>query len=365
MKTVKQILIAVSVVLVALPAAAQKHPDFIVTHEVKTSPVKSQDYTGTCWSYTATSFIESEILRKGGELYDISEMFFVRHVYTQKAKRYVRFHGKSNFSQGGQAHDAIEIIEKYGMVPETVYHGINYKSERHNHSLLEELLKHIAEKFAATENKLSPSWINHYNAVLDGYLGQLPGNFEYKGEQYTGESFAKMVKINAEDYIEITSYSHQPYYKPFVLELPDNWSHDLYYNVPPEELMQIMKYALSNGYSVSWDGDVSGDAFSHKAGKADLLDDQEKLLAGKGAEKFRQILFDNFTATDDHLMHLTGLAKDTEGNTWFQTKNSWASESNNYGGYLYMSENYLMGMTIAIMVHKDALPEGIAKKIIR
>ena len=363
MKTSTFSILLFATIFFSFSAKAQDHPDFEITNNTKRTSVKSQDQTGTCWAYTAVSFLESEILRKGGEAYDLSEMYIVRNVYPVKAERYIRFHGHVNFSQGGQAHDALKAFAEHGIVPESAYLGINYKSLKHNHYILAELLKLIADKFAKMEKDMPPEWINHYEAVLDGYFGIKPTEFTYKEKKYSPESFTKQLNINPDDYIEISSYSHHPYYKPFVLELPDNWSHDLYYNVPVDEMMQILKYALSNGYSVAWDGDVSGDGFNHRKGKAELLYDENKLLKENGPQKFRQILFNNFTATDDHLMHLTGLAKDKNGNVWFQTKNSWATSSNSYGGYLYMSENYLIGMTIAFMIHKDALPEDIANKL--
>ena len=226
------------------------------------------------------------------------------------------------------------------------------------------LLKTTADEYAQPSEKLRPDWKNYYKAVLNGFLGTKPERFTYQGKEYTPKSFAEETGINASDYIELTSYSHRPYYKPFVLEVPDNWSHDLYYNVPPEDMTKIMKNALRNGYSISWDGDVSGEGFSHQDGKADLTDKEKKLLQNKGTEEFRQILFNNFSVTDDHLMHITGLAKDADGRLWFQTKNSWG-ESNDFGGYLYMSDDYIKGMTVAIMIHKDALPEKIKRKILK
>jgi bleomycin hydrolase len=344
-------------------AVAQNHPDFEITHQCKTSPVKSQDRTGTCWAYTTVSFWESEILRKGGETFDLSEMYIVRNVYPAKAERYIRMHGNNNFGQGGQAHDALSAFARYGIVPQSVYPGINYGGDTHNHSILVKNLKTTADAFNKQSKGLPEYWINHYEAVLDGFLGKKPETFVYNGKNHTAKSFAEELNIKPEDYVEISSYTHHEFNAPFVLEVPDNWSHDLYYNVTVEDMLAIMKNSLENGYSIAWDGDVSGDGFSHKDGKAVLLDEQKDLLKEKGAQEFRQILFNNFTATDDHLMHLTGLAEDKAGKLWFQTKNSWGTDSNEYGGYLYMSEDYIKGMTIAIMVHKDAIPKTIRKKL--
>lgn len=357
------IITLIGVFALSLPLNAQKHPDFTITHQCKTSTVKSQDNTGTCWAYTTVSFLESEILRKGGKEYDLSEMYIVRNTYPYKAELYIRYHGNNNFGQGGQAHDAVKAWREFGLVPESVYPGIMYGGSFHTHSVMEAALKTVVDRFADAEKKLPPQWINHYEAILNGFLGPNPTSFDFEGNTYTPESFAKSLDINPDDYIEFTSYSHRPYYKPFVLELPDNWAHELYYNLPFEDFLALMKHALQNGYSIAWDGDVSGDGFDHRKGKAVLLSDEKELLNKKGAQDFRQILFNNFTATDDHLMHLTGLAKDKQGKLWFQTKNSWGDSSNEYDGYLYMSEEYITGMTIAFMVHKDAVPAEIKKNL--
>ncbi len=341
----------------------QKHPDFTITHQVKTTPVKSQDNTGTCWAYTTVSFVETEALRKGKKMYDLSEMYIVRQVYPVKADYFVRLHGLGNFSQGGQAHDVTNAVEAFGIVPQSIYPGLPHGQIYHNHTKLEKYLKYIVEDAAEEKERLNDSWKYMFNGVLDAHLGKLPESFEFDGKTYTPKTFAnEALDFQPADYVEFTSYMHHPYYSKFDLEVPDNWSHDDYYNLPIDELMSVLDYALENGYSVAWDGDVSEDGFNHLKGRAELSEIDEKHIKAEGVQQYRQDTFDNFTTTDDHLMHIVGLAEDAEGNKYYLTKNSWGN-SNNYGGYLYMSEDFVKIKTIAFMVHKDAVPKETAKQI--
>ena len=344
---------------------SQVHPDFTITKQVAASPVKSQDRTGTCWSYATTSFIESEALRQGKGLFDLSEMYIARNAYTTKAKKYIRFHGKNNFSEGGQAHDVLNEVRKFGLVPQEDYKALNYGTTYHNHAEMFSVLDGMIN--GVLKSKMRPRsnvWLSSFNSILDNYLGENPKEIKYKGKNYTPQSFAEdVVGFNPGDYIELSSYMDYPYYKQFDLEIPDNWSHDLYYNLPVKELMQVMDYALNNGFSVDWDGDVSEDDFSHKAGTAVLSLKESDGIIIKGLEKMRLQTFDDFSSTDDHLMHLTGLAKDKNGSMFYLTKNSWGANSNKFGGYLYMSKWYVQLKTIAIMVHKDAIPKDIKKKL--
>ncbi len=360
----KKLLLIITLSLFLQYCFAQLHPDFIIKHLVKTTPVKNQQQTGTCWAYATISFLETELLRTKKEEFDLSEMFIVRNTYPDKAIYHVRLHGKNNFSQGGQAHDVTNVIKKYGIVPESVYKGKKYKGNSHNHSKLEKDLKNIIERPAKETTYLDRIWIKIFNAILDNYMGKVPEKFTYKNKEYSPISFAdEVINFNYDDYIEFTSYSHHPYYEKFDLEVPDNWSHDEYFNVPVEELMEIMDNALQNGYSISWDGDVSETNFSHKDGTAKLEDEDIKEIKTNSYQEYRQITFENFTSTDDHLMHITGIAEGKDGTVYYKTKNSWGKESNNYGGYLYMSRKYVMIKTVAFMVHKDAVPKKILKKI--
>jgi len=393
--SIKSILAGLVLLALSVQMSAQATKDSLPEKYVFTkgiglqvTPVKDQSATGTCWSYATTSFIESELLRTTKDTFDLSEMFFVRKAYETKALQYVRLHGTANFGQGGQAHDVMNVIRKYGMITDAAYSGLANGQTKPSHAELEAVLTAMVSAISKNPaGKLSPEWMNAISGVLDVYLGKVPSTF---GKSNTSPpEFAK--KINPDDYIEITSYSHHPYYSSFTLEIPDNWSGDTYYNVPLEELIQIMDNALSKGYTIAWDGDVSDKGFSHKNGVAivpevsienmpaterskwDKLTEKERRAQFYTFEKpvpeknitqeIRQAAFDNFSATDDHLMHITGTATDQNGKRYFRTKNSWAADSNTDGGYLNMSEAYARLNTIAIMIHKDAVPKDIMKRI--
>ena len=337
---------------------------------LETSSVKDQGSSGTCWCFATTSFLETELIRMGKPEYDLSEMFLVHEAYKKKADKFIRYHGNNNFGQGGQAHDALIELEQHGIVPEEVYSGIIYGENKHKHYEMASVLKSFLETLTKnTRRKISPVWDDAYASVLESYLGEIPATFEYKGKQYTPHSFAEELEISTEDYVELTSFSHHPFYEQFILELPDNWSHDPYYNLPLDDLMEVINYSLEEGYSVVWDGDVSSEAFSHRTGIAVVpAEEDASFKAGPVEEKsidqkYRQTLFNNFTMTDDHLMHLTGIGEDQNGKKYFLTKNSWDTDSNEYGGFLYMSDPYVRLNTIAIMVHKDAIPENILTKL--
>nr|WP_320117617.1 C1 family peptidase [uncultured Marinifilum sp.] len=361
---------------------------FTTITEVKTTPVKNQQSTGTCWCYATTSFIETELLRMGATELDLSEMYIVRAAYTQKAKRYFRLHGKGNYSEGGQAHDVFNVIKTHGIVPESVYEGNKYGSSYHIHREMVNSTKAMMDEIVKNPNKkITPVWLASVNGVLDTYMGELTKTFKYNGKEYTPNSFVEKLGLNSDDYVELTSYSHHPYYKAINLEIPDNWSDDLYYNLPIDELMEVINNALNDGYSVCWDGDVSEKGFSHRKGYAVLPAVKETDMSNSEIAKWedgvknktdkekddmsepnvnqelRQETFDNFETTDDHLMHLTGIVKDQNGTIYYKTKNSWAEDSNKFGGYLNMSEAYVRLKTVAIMVHKDALSKNMKKKL--
>ena len=355
----------------------EEHPyKFTDIKTVPTTPVKAQNRTGTCWCFATTSFVETEILRLGGPEIDLSEMYTVEHAYQHKAELYVRYHGMANFGPGGQAHDVINMIRQYGFVPEEVYPGKNYGDTIHNHGELNSVLESYL-KAVVKNRRLSTAWERGYAAVVHTYLGDEPEKFTYDGKEYTPAGFRDHTGFNPDDYVELTSYTHHPFYQKMDLEVPDNWSHDLYYNLPVDDLMAVIDHALANGYSVAWDGDVSEKGFSHRQGVAILpakswekMDKAEIDSAFKHpvpelqvTQAMRQKAFDDYATTDDHLMHLTGTAKDANGTKYYLTKNSWGTESNDYGGYLMMSEPYVRLETLAILVHKDALPKEIRKRL--
>jgi bleomycin hydrolase len=352
---------------------------FTIINYVDATSVKNQAKTGTCWSFATDSFLESELLRMGKEEYDLSEMFVVRNSYPLKAEKYVRYHGNFNFGPGGQAHDVWNVYKEYGMVPEEVYAGMIADTSKHNHGEMDAVLKGILDAvLKKSGGKLTGLWPEVINKTLDIYLGNVPSEFTYKGETYTPKSFANMLGLNPDDYVEITSYTHHPFYEKFVLEVPDNWTMGEYYNVPLNDLIAIMNNALNNGYSVDWDGDVGKENFYRKKGYAVLPVDEEKddndndedMIENEGPEKeknvtqeMRQDAYDNFSVTDDHLMHIVGTAEDQAGTKFYYTKNSWGTKDKKYDGYWYMSEPYVRMKTIAIMVHKDAVPQKIREKL--
>lgn len=341
---------------------------FLVQKKIDCTDVKSQGRTGTCWSFATASFLESEMIRKGNGYHDLSEMFVVRNIYKDKARNYVLRQGKANFSQGSLSHDLIRVAKRHGVVPESVYSGKLEEGQKHDHGEMEAVLKGILDG-VLKRKKLSKTWSKAFDCVIDTYLGAAQEEFTYEGKRFTPKSFIDEMDIDPNDYVSITSYTHHPFYESFVLEIPDNYSNGSFYNVPINELESIVDHAINNGFSVAWDGDVSEKGFSSKNGIAVLPKNAERkdLFTKPGAEwsvsqELRQETFESYETTDDHLMHLTGIAKDQKGTKYYLIKNSWG-EISDYKGYLHMSEAYFELKTVAIMVHKDAIPAVIAKKL--
>ncbi len=365
------------------------HYYFTVIKNNETTEVQNQWRTGTCWSFSSLSFIESELLRTGKGKHNLSEMFIVHNAYLAKAERYVRMHGKMNFGQGGAFHDIPFVIKHFGIVPEEVYLGLNYGEDKHNHSEMEAVLKGMLDAVIKNRQRhLTTAWEPAFEKVLDTYLGEIPQEFEYQGKKYTPQSFAQHLGLNMDDYVEITSFTHHPFYETFVLEVPDNWVFGSVYNVPLDELMEIMEYAIMNGFTVAWGADVSEKGFSFRDGLAIVPKDpstiktkgrDNKHFSDAGAEKesdafdapveeleitqeMRQKAFDNYETTDDHGMHIVGMVKDQNGTKYFVVKNSWGTK-NDCDGYFYASEAYFKYKTIDIMLHKGAIPPRLRKKL--
>lgn len=358
---------------------------------VPATPVKNQAATGTCWCFATTSFMESELLRMGKGTYDLSEMFIVRQKYmNQLQDNYLR-RGNGNIGQGSLSHTFMNAYRQVGIVPEEVYTGINYDSERHNHSEMVRYMQALADVAVKTKTR-SPEYYKLIDNLFDTYLGKLPEKFTYKGKEYTPKSFAESLGLNMDDYIELTSFTHHPYYVKFDVEVPDNWEHSLMYNLPLDEMMETVDHALTNGYTVCWDGDVSEKGFSFTNGvainpevkKVEDLSNTDRARFEKLGEKerleevfkferpypevnvtpeVRQAGFESFVTTDDHLMHVTGITKDQNGTKYYITKNSWGTDRNKFGGYLNMSESFVRAKTIYVMVHKDAIPKAIKGKL--
>ncbi len=334
---------------------------FTTIIDLKTTSVKNQSSTGTCWSFATTSFIESELIRLGKGEYDLSEMFIVRHNYINRLKDNYLRRGNGNTGEGGNSHDWIRVFKEWGIVPDEVYTGLNYGSPVHNHSELQEFLKAVAEVPIKRKNE-SEQYYEIVNAVLDSYLGEIPESFTFRGITYSPKLFADNLGINPDDYIEITSFTHFPFYSRSVLEIPDNWAMALFYNVPLDELIEIIDYSLSKGFTVNWDGDTSEKGFSFTNGYAvipSITSDKELPVT----QENRQESYVNFVTTDDHGMHITGIAKDQNGTKYYKTKNSWGTARNSFGGFLNMSENYVRAKTLFIMVHKDGIPPAIRTRL--
>ena len=354
--------------------------------------MKDQSRSGTCWSFSTLSFIEDDLLRQGKPSVDLSEMFVVRNDYIEKAIKYVRMHGSISFSAGGSAYDVLYIIDKYGIVPEEVYTGLNYGTDKHQHGELDAILKGYVDAVIANPNKkLSTAWLDGFKAVLDSYLGKVPEKFTYNGVEYTPKSFAESLGIKSSDYIPLTSFTHHDFYKPFAIEVPDNWLWSQYYNIPLNELMETIDHAIDNGYTVMWASDVSEKGFQYLKGfavvpvekKNDNLSGTElarwvKLSkAEKEGElykfeapeeekvidqKVRQEAYDNYETTDDHGMVFVGTAVDQNGTKYYKVKNSWGTEQI-YGGFFYASEAFVKYKTMNILVRKEAVPAKILKKL--
>jgi len=338
---------------------------FTTVIDLKATPVKNQASTGTCWSFATTSFIESELLRMGKGEFDLSEMFIVRHNYINRLKDNYLRRGNGNTGEGGNSHDWMRVFRECGIVPDDVYTGLNYDSPLHNHSELQAFLNAVAD-VGIKQKKESDQYNEIVNAVLDAYLGEVPDSFSYKGVIYTPGSFASGLGINSDDYIEITSFTHFPFYSQGVLEIPDNWAMASFYNVPLDDLIGIIDYSLSNGYTVNWDGDTSEKGFLFNSGYAVIPADDRNQPSNKPAgseaeidQESRQKGYMNFTTTDDHGMHITGMMKDQNGTKFYKTKNSWGADRNSSGGYLNMSESYVRAKTLFIMVNKNGIPPAI------
>ncbi|MEO9804524.1 MAG: C1 family peptidase [Reichenbachiella sp.] len=366
--------IAFFLLVISSTLVAQDPYEFTTVIDLDATPVISQGRTGTCWSFSASSFIESEIIRKTGKAIDLSEMYSVRHTYSVKAENYVMRQGKSQFSEGGLAHDMINSIRTNGLVPLNVYRGLEPNVDYHNHAELAAVLESMLDTYISKPGKkLSKNWKPAINAVLDVYLGVRPEKFVYEGTTYTPQSFLKMTKINPDDYVSLTSFSHVDFYSSFILNIPDNFSNGSFYNLPLDELIETLDNSLSNGYTVEFDCDVSEPTFSAKHALAVIPADPTNNEAALKAiypelavtQNYRQDEFENFTTTDDHLMHIIGQLKDQSGNKYYKVKNSWGGNSARISndGYINMSESYMRLKTISITVHKDAIPRDIAKKI--
>ncbi len=374
----------------AITISAQGVYNFSVVKENPITSVKNQASSGTCWSFSGVGLLESELIRMGKEEFDLSEMYIVRRNYEDKAIKYARLHGSLNFAAGGSFADVVETLDKYGIMPEDAYRGLNYGSESHDHGELDKVLKGYMDGIIDARG-LSPVWLNGFSAILDTYLGPLPETFTYQGKQYTPHTFKDFLGLKQENYVSLTSFTHHPFYKPFAVEVPDNWRWANSYNLPLEELMEVMENAIIKGYTVAWASDVSEAGFSRE-GIAIIPDENSAENAGsdqarwlglstrerdanlKGrigkeiltekqiTQEMRQLSYDNYQTTDDHGMLIYGIVKDQNGNKFYMVKNSWG-ETGPYKGLWYASDPFVRYKTLSIVLHRDAIPASIAKKL--
>ena len=390
---IRKISLSLAAVFAALPIFAQEAvqaPDYEFT-TIKENPVtsiKNQYRSGTCWCFSALSFIESEILRMKGDSLDLSEMFVVGKSYRDRAIKFVRLDGHLNFAAGSSFGDVLHVIKDYGIVPQDAMPGFNYGTDKPEHNELDSALKGYVNAIAKNPNKkLSTAWLRGFDGIIEAYFGEYPETFTVDGTEYTPESYRDHIGFNYDDYVNITSFTHHPFYEPFIIEVCDNWRWDSAYNLPMDEMMKVMYNAIDKGYTIAWGSDVSEKGFTRN-GLAVMPVEENKAVAGSDQERWvgkakdepkeeakaelpkeqeitqemRQDGYDRKTTTDDHGMHIYGLAQDQNGTKYFMVKNSWG-EAGKYKGIWYASDAFVRYKTLNIVVHKDALPKHIAKKL--
>jgi bleomycin hydrolase len=347
---------------------------FTDTIDLQATAVISQGVTGTCWSFSTSSFLESEILRLTGNNVDLSEMYTVRNIYPEKADNYIMRQGSAQFSEGGLAHDVLHSVTNYGLVPAIAYTGLADAEESHNHAEMVAVLHAMLDTYIDNPGRsLSKKWKDAVSKVLDVYLGENLSTFDYNGKTYTPKGFAREMKVNPKNYVTLTSFTHQPFYNSFVLNIPDNFSNGSMYNLPLDEFISNIDHALDNGFTITLDCDVSELTFSSKHGVAVIPSRHEnKRIAVLGPEsekmisqQYRQEEFENYNTTDDHLMHITGKATDQNGTVYYKVKNSWGTDpaKTTYDGYVYMSVAYMRLKAISVLLHKEGLLKQTSRKI--
>ena len=375
------------------PKVDPNKPVFTIVKENPITSVKDQNRSGTCWAYSTLSYFESEILKNTGKTYDLCESFVANKDYMDRAVQVVRYHGDMQFAQGGSAYDVYYVLKNYGICPENAmpFPGSLYGDSLNNFNEFFSLLEPYVEGIATNKaSKISGQWKVGFQGILDAYLGKCPENFTYEGKNYTPKSFASSLGLNMDDYVTITSYTHHPFYSQFVVEVQDNWRNPASYNLPMDEMMQIIDNAVMNGYTVAWGGDVSEPGFT-RDGLAYMIDakkmqslqgsDMARWLGLSAAKRrnlidslgcnvpevqptqeMRQERFDNWELTDDHGMLIYGIAKDQNGKEYYMVKNSWG-EAGKYKGTWYMTKTFIAANTMDYMVNKNAIPANIRKKM--
>ena len=332
--------------------------------DIEATSVKSQGHSGTCWSFATSSFIESEIYRIDQKFVDVSEMFTVRNIYEQKAWDYVMRQGKTQLSEGGLAHDVIHAISDYGLAPQSAFTDVFGVGKVYNHAKVIPEIKQILDAYIKDDiHSAYPDWKKAIQPVLDSLVGKKITSFTYDNKTFTPVEFRDYLHIHPEDYVSLTSFTHRKYYSEFVLNIPDNFSNGSFYNLPLNELVEIVNSALKKGYSIALDVDVSEKTFDVKKGLATLPDTTTVDLYDelKVSPEWRQKEFEIYNTTDDHLMHITGLVEDQFGHKYYKVKNSWGSNSKRVGnnGFIYMSIPYFKLKAISVLLHKDALDSRV------
>lgn len=365
---------------------------FTTIDSVAITPVKDQNRSSTCWAFSTLGFLESEVLRMKGQVVDFSEMYVVSKTMMDRATYCVRMYNEPHFAPGGSAYDVIYCMDHYGLVPQEAMPGIRYGWTAGDTLPVHNELDRVAGGYVkglSGLKRLSPVWREGLQAIYDTYLGPCPEEFELNGKKYTPKSFVESLGLSADDYVSITSYTHHPFYERFALEVPDNWRMDQMYNVPLEDMMRIIDNALSNGYTLAWAADVSEVGFTRKGigvvpdddKGADITGSDMAKWVGMSADKkkeeltkkplpektitqqMRQDAFDNWETTDDHGMQIFGIAKDQNGKRYYMVKNSWGAIRSDYKGIWYVSEAFMQYKTNDILVHKNAIPKDIRKKL--
>jgi bleomycin hydrolase len=339
-----------------------------VTRLLPHTPVKNQANTGTCWSFSTTSLVESQTIKNGRGTFDLSEMFTVRNIYKEKAKNYVLRQGKAQFGPGGLGHDVIHAMQVYGAIPENIYSGLPLSQQHHDHGLLDRKLKSYLDSLLGTR-PLPDNWMGGFENILDEHLGKPPATFTYQEKVYTPASFAKEVlRFSADDYLSVSSFTHHPFYTTFILEAPDNALNSVYYNLPLEELIRLTQTSIAAGYSIMWDSDVSNKYFRQHEGYAMMVkeikgpfNNPDETEIGYSQE-YRQSLYENLTTQDDHLMHIIGVERSPAGKLFFLVKNSWG-DAGPFKGLIHVSESYFAINTVSVVIPKAALDSDLKSKL--
>ncbi|MBQ6189614.1 MAG: aminopeptidase [Bacteroidaceae bacterium] len=377
----------------AKDSAKSNKPEFTIIKQIPITSVKDQNRSGTCWNYSTLSFFEAEILKATGKEMDLCESFVENKTYMERAIQVVRYHGDCQFAQGGSAEDVLSTLKNHGICPEDAmpFPGSLYGDSLNNFNEFFSLLEpYVAAVSKSSAKKISNQWKVGLQGILDAYLGKCPEEFTYEGKKYTPKTFVQSLGINLDDYVSITSYTHHPFYSAFAVEVQDNWRFPLSYNLPIDEMMQVIDNAVNLGYTVAWGGDVSEEGFTRQ-GLAYAIDTKAteslagsdmarwlKMTASKKqslidslgctvpeivpTQELRQERFDNWELTDDHGMLIYGLAKDQNGREYYLVKNSWG-ETGEYKGTWYMTKAFIAANTMDYLVNKNAIPKQIRKKL--